>query len=60
MQSHPFTPTIEDDHNCQLRRVFDSRRHAQAAALRIFNQSGKARKPVHCRHCFGWHLEDAQ
>lgn len=48
---------IKDDHDCKLRRRFDRKEHAQAAALRIFNAQNKQRKPLPCRHCFGWHLE---
>lgn len=53
---HPFTPKIEDDHQCQIRRTYDTKRHAQAAALSIFNRTGAKRCVEHCRHCYGWHL----
>lgn len=50
--------TISDDHDCKLRRRFDNRQHAQVAANRIANTSGKMRRPETCRHCNGWHLSE--
>lgn len=49
---------IQDDHQCKLRRRFDTRQNAQAAALRIASNQGKQRMPEACRHCNGWHLSE--
>lgn len=51
---------ISDDRDCKLRRRFDSKKHAQAAALRIFCNTNKQRIPEPCRHCHGWHLGESK
>lgn len=60
MKDHPFTPKIEDDHQCQVRRPYQTKQHAQSAALNIFCRTGVKRSVEHCRHCYGWHLGDAK
>lgn len=50
--------TIHDDHQCKLRRRFETKRNAQAAALSIFCRTNKQRIPEPCSYCNGWHLAD--
>lgn len=50
----------KDEHECKLRRRFESKKNAQAAALRISINQGKQRLPESCRFCNGWHLSDAK
>jgi hypothetical protein len=59
-QKHPFTPPIEDDHNCQVRRAFATKDQAKLVADTIYARTGKMRKVERCRHCNNWHLGDAQ
>ena len=47
---------MKDDHACQLRRRFETKSHAQTAAGKIANRTGKQRFAVSCQHCNGWHL----
>ena len=49
-----------DDHQCKLRRRFDTKQNAQAAAHRISVVYGKHRLPESCRYCNGWHLSDTR
>ena len=60
MKGHPFTPTISDDHECQLRRSFVTLRIAKAAAQKIYQRTGKVRHPQLCRYCKEYHLGDAK
>lgn len=53
-------PAIKDDHACKLRRFFDTKAKAQAAAYRIAASNGKHRLPESCGFCRGWHLGAAQ
>lgn len=60
MKGHPFTPTIADDHDCQVRRAFTTKDQATAAATAIQNRTGKTRAVERCRHCSNWHLGEAK
>jgi hypothetical protein len=60
MKGHPFTPKIEDDHSCQLRRGFTTKDQASAAASAIMSRTGKVRPVERCRFCSNWHLGDAK
>lgn len=56
MKDHPFSPKIDDDHDCQVRRSFASKDQAAHVAERIYNRSGVKRTVERCKHCSGWHL----
>lgn len=59
MKGHPFTPKIEDDHSCQIRRSFHSQAQAKVVADSIYARTGKKRPVERCRHCSGWHLGES-
>lgn len=50
---------IQDDHKCKLRRRFENKSSASAAAHRISVVYSKHRQPEACHHCNGWHLSEA-
>lgn len=56
MKGHPFTPKVECDHSCQVRRRYKTKNHAKAASTSVFARTGKLRHVEACRHCNGWHL----
>lgn len=60
MKGHPFTPKIECDHSCQVRRKFLTKDQATAVQNAVFARTGKLRKVEKCSHCNGWHLGDAK
>ena len=60
MKNHPFTPPIQDDHDCQVRRGFATKDQAKMVADAIYARTGKVRAVERCKHCSSWHLGDAK
>lgn len=60
MKGHPFAPKIDDDHDCQVRRAFNTKDHAMAVADAIHARTGKNRPVERCKHCNSWHLGEAK
>lgn len=56
MKGHPFTPKVECDHSCQVRRKYETKEHAVTVQRSVFARTGKLRKVESCNHCNGWHL----
>lgn len=60
MKDHPFTPKVQDDHSCQLRRAFPTKHQAEYVAETVYIRTGKHRRVERCAHCSNWHLGDAK